>query len=106
MVFKDREFGKNVHDLERTANPFLHPFVDGEMGDVFITEKDLSRIGRDISGEQIDQSGFARSVGSDDRSQHPFVNLKVNIICCAHHTKIFSKFLRPEKFRHAKNPSG
>jgi hypothetical protein len=41
-VFEDGEFGKDVHNLERTTNPFFHPLMDGEVSDVLVTEKDFS----------------------------------------------------------------
>jgi hypothetical protein len=61
-VFKDREFGKNVHDLEGTADPFLHPLMDREMSNLFVTEKDFTRISQEISSEEVDKSGLTCSI--------------------------------------------
>jgi hypothetical protein len=99
-VFKDGEFWEDIHDLKRATDSLLYPFMDGEMGDFFIVKKDLSRVGQNISGQEIDKGCFTRSIGPDNGGEHSFFDLEVNIICGADHTKIFSKFLCPEEFCH------
>ncbi len=76
------------------------------MSDLFVTEKDFTRIDREISGEEVDESRFASSIGADDGGEDPFLNPEVKSICSADHAKKFSKFLGSEKFCHATPPFG
>jgi hypothetical protein len=99
-VFIDREFGEDVHNLKGPADSLSHSLMDGQLGDLFVTKKDLPGIGQKIPREEVDEGCLARPVGTDDGGEYPCFNLEVDVICRADDTEIFSEFFRPEKFCH------
>jgi len=53
-ILKDRKLRKDVHDLEGTADSHFGSFIYGEGGDLPVLEENSSRIGNDLSCEEID----------------------------------------------------
>ncbi|HBB16441.1 MAG TPA: hypothetical protein DCZ97_05335 [Syntrophus sp. (in: bacteria)] len=60
---------KDIHHLERPADPHLHPFVRLEPGNLFFPEINGAPIREHKTGQEVDEGGLPRPVGSDDRSE-------------------------------------
>src|SRR4030043_595103 len=100
-IFIDGEFREDIHDLKGTADPLFPPFVNGQAGDLFTIEKDLSRVRENVSGQKIDESGLSCPIRTDDRGQSSLLNGEVDIIRCADCAEIFLQFLCSEQFLHS-----
>jgi hypothetical protein len=104
-ILEDGEFREYVHDLEGATNSLLYPSMGREMSYLFIIKKDLARIRQYISGQEVDHCRFACTVWANDRCEHSFINLEINVVCGADHTEIFSEFFCPEEVCHPAAPN-
>ena len=56
---------KDAGDLERTRQAMRHPLVHRHAGDVHAVKLDAPGVGGQRAGNQLDQGGFAGTVGAD-----------------------------------------
>ena len=57
---------KRLGELERAGLAYMRTSVSGQAGDVLSEEQDLAGGRRDLTVDQVEQRGLARTVGPDD----------------------------------------
>src|SRR6185437_5057223 len=78
--FERAEMGKQRIDLERARQPAMHALLRLARGDVFLAEQDLSAVGREHAGDEIDQRGLAGAVRPDQRVARAFRQRDADVV--------------------------
>src|SRR5262244_319006 len=78
--FGDGELRENLDELEGPGDTAVGELDRTHAGHALAKETDIAGRRRQKAGQQIDQGGFPRSVGTDDRDELAFLNGKGHIL--------------------------
>ena len=78
-ILENRHAVEYIDDLERTAEPHVTDAVRGHSGDIRALEHHFAAVWLELPGDEVEQRGFARAVGSDDRHDISFFNQEIGI---------------------------
>ena len=82
QVLPDGELVEKLRKLERARQPVAHPGLGSEPGDVLPAEPDRTLLGDDVSGQDPEQSGLARAVGSHQAGYGAFRHPDIHLLQC------------------------
>src|SRR5450830_1688914 len=70
-VFQDRRMGSHARDLKGPGEPHAAKLMRRQAGYVLPVEINVSGLGPQVAGKQVEERGFPGPVRSDDRANLP-----------------------------------
>lgn len=95
-VFQDRKILEKADGLEGSGNPHFYNAVGGQAHNRFSIEEDFPLIGSIYPGNEVEYSGLACSVWTDQADDGAFINLKRDIVDCSETTEALRQALDSE----------
>ncbi len=79
-VILHTQLPKNAGLLRQIADPFLRPFVHGQIGDVLIIQEDVAAVGLYKPHDHVEGGGLAGAIGTQQAHDLALLHLHMNAI--------------------------
>ena len=97
-IVENRHAVEYINDLEGSAEPHMTDAVRRHSRDIPAFEHHSTAVWLELPGDEVEQGGFARTVGSDDRHDISFFNQEIGI---KDSHKSVERFLKRFNLQHA-----